>query len=191
LTLVRKETIRRVGTALVISPQGNPNLVLVGNDVSTPRPELGKLYGSISLPMGYSSRTETSFNSILRILQQEVFTNLVIENKFTVSVIPMNPIPFMYLDIADVRVAVYKLDFSRNLARIENFSSFKITNYKFIHTSELLEQCSKDHRFRAGIKEIILGYTEYQRKLVQLQSSQPIFVRSFLNQLICPVQTSL
>jgi len=126
LSYVRKGTIRRVGTALVISPNNNPNLVLVANDVSTPRLEVGKPYGAISLPMGYSSRTENKETSILRVLQQEVFTRQAIDRTLPFDEVVNGSEPFMYMDIADVRVAIYNLILPDWLSGKENFSSFKL-----------------------------------------------------------------
>jgi hypothetical protein len=186
LTHVRNETIRRVGTALVITPGENPNLVLVGSDVSKPRPELGKLYGSLSLPMGYSSRTETAGVSILRVLQQEVFAERVVNYDFPQDVIPKNPEPFMFLDIVDVRVAVYKLSLPKNLVRPENFSSFKLTDHRYLHSFQLIEGAG--YPFRTGIKEIGLGYLEYQKSLGANQNFQTIYAKSFLNLQLAPLE---
>src|SRR3989337_2461017 len=72
LSYIRSETIRRVGTALVMTPSESPNLILVGNDVSAIiRTEVGKPYGSLTFPMGYSKRLEAPETSILRVLHQE------------------------------------------------------------------------------------------------------------------------
>ena len=188
LSHVRAETIRRVGTALVVTPFNNPSLVLVGNDVSPiVRTDVGKPYGSITLPMGYSKRTENRGTSILRVLQQEVFTLPTIEGKDTAPrVIPTHTNAFMYLDIADVRVAVYALTLPFELSDGKDFTSFKIENHRFMHLGEMID---KRHNFRTGIKEIALGYQRHlEDKAV---SPRPIFERSILNQELAKVAIAL
>ena len=184
LSHVRQETIRRVGTALMVTPFNNPSLVLVGNDVSPiVRTDVGKPYGSITLPMGYSKRTESRITSILRVLQQEVFTLPTIEGQDTApSVIPSHPKAFMYLDIADVRVAVFNLTLPFRLSDAKYFTSFKIENHRFMHLGEMIE---KRRNFRTGIKEIALGYQKYLENRVY--SSRPIFEKSILNQELAKV----
>lgn len=178
LSHVRSETIRRVGTALVITPEGNPNLILVGNDVSPLiRTDVGKPYGSLTLPMGYSKRTEERASSILRVLQQEVFTVPTIEKQKTSnSVIPENPKPFMYLDIADVRVSVYRLTLGEELMDTKNFTSFKIRHHRYMHLSQMIEG---GKTYRTGITEIARGYEKYLTERLSLP--RPVIEKSFLN----------
>jgi len=176
LSYIRSETIRRVGTALVMTPKDNPNLILVGNDVSPIiRTEVGKPYGSITFPMGYSKRLESPETSILRVLQQEVFTVPTIEKKGVAQrVIPETPKPFMYLDIADVRVSVYQIILPEELSETRSFTSFKIQNHKFLDTSDL---GVKRKGFRTGIVEIAQGYSRFLRE----GASAPIYSTAQIN----------
>src|SRR3990167_3350992 len=176
LSYIRSETIRRVGTALVMTPKDNPNLILVGNDVSPIiRTEVGKPYGSITFPMGYSKRLESPETSILRVLQQEVFTVPTIEKKCVAQrVIPETPKPFMYLDIADVRVSVYQIILPEELSETRSFTSFKIQNHKFLDTSDL---GVKRKGFRTGIVEIAQGYSRFLRE----GASAPIYSTAQIN----------
>jgi len=152
---IKEGVVRRVGTALVITPQNDPGMILVGEDVATPRLELGKPFGSLTLPMGYSKENEEIQTSILRVMQQEVFTQETIDKKFPYALIPKQLTPFMYLDIADVRVAVYHLSLPENLC---HFSSFKVVNHRFMNLPEIT---GSGHSFRSGLKEIGLGYRKY------------------------------
>ena len=70
---------RRQGAALVINPKESVERYLLGNDLSLSNPSLGRK-GDLSLPMGHSKIGENPRESILRVLQQEVFTNLVGED---------------------------------------------------------------------------------------------------------------
>lgn len=178
LSHIRAGTIRRVGTALVISPRVNPNLVLLGNDVSIPRLEVGKPFGSISLPMGYSRRTESKETSILRVLQQEVFTNQAIERRLSFAQVVKDPTPFMFIDIADVRVAVYNLFLPDWLSGQENFSSFKIQNHRYLHVSEI---AAGRRNFRTGITEIGIGYRRFLQEERRNFVLEPILEKSALN----------
>ena len=178
LTHIRKGTIRRVGTALMLSPRANPNMVLVGNDVSVPRLEVGKSFGSISLPMGYSRRTEGREASVLRVLQQEVFTNRAIERTLPIDELVGSFSPFMYVDIADVRVAVYNFLLPDWLSDTGSYSSFKIRDLRFLHVSEI---CSAEGNFRTGMAEMGRGYDRLLREPRRDFSLDPLFERSFLN----------
>lgn len=176
LSYIRQETIRRVGTALVMTPKGRKDMILVGNDISPiVRTDVGKPFGSITFPMGYSKRMESPQTSILRVLQQEVFTIPTIERRETArQIIPDNPTPFMFLDIADVRVAVYKLVLPNALSTAKNFTSFKIVNHRFMGVSDLMVQ---KRSFRTGIVEIAEGYYNFLHKEVTL----PIHATALLN----------
>ena len=178
LTFVRKETIRRVGTALVISPEDDGNQILVGRDISTPRPELGKPYGSLSLPMGYSSRTESAKTSILRVLQQEVFSQNAISQNMP-NVIPDYPKPFMYFDIVDVRVAVYHVILPKELSQWEKFSSYKVAGHSFVSAYDLSQ--GNLQGLRMGIAEIGSGYVNYRRNLEVGPLRIPVIEKSHLN----------
>jgi hypothetical protein len=173
---IKENIVRRVGTALIITDARNPNKILVGEDVSTPRLELGKPFGSISLPMGYSKSDEDPKLSILRILQHEVFTQATIDKQFPKDVIPETPKPLMYLDIADVRVAVYNLSLSDSLSSTSNFSSYKLKNYQYLSFSQIQDRKNHIH-LRAGVREICLGYEKY----LTTHESAPFVQKSLVN----------
>ena len=157
---------RKVGVALVISPYNDLNKVLLARDVSTPSFKLGKRYGAWSLPMGYTRKRDSRRKGIIRILQNEVFTPMVWQGNFPYSVIPDLPEPFMYLDIADVRVAVYNLSLPKELSNACKFSSYKLENYKFLS----LEEAFKIKDMRMGVSDILSGYKKclecFRKKLV-------------------------
>jgi len=149
---------RRVGVALVISPFDNSRKVLLAKDVSTPSLELGKRYGFLSLPMGYSRKRDTRRRGVVRVLQQEVFTDLVIKGNFPFDIVPSHLEPFMYLDIADVRVAVYSLTLPKETCSVSRFSSLKLKDYKFYDAYDIVKA---NLGLRLGVKEAILGYLKY------------------------------
>lgn len=175
---IKEGLIRRYGTALVITSGKDLKKVLVAEDISTPRLELGKTFGSISLPMSYSRNNEDPQKSILRILQQEVFTNNVIEQTFSKELIPNNIKPFMFLDIVDVRVTVYHLSLDQKYLNTKNFSSYKLKNYKFINLYDLSE---KNSRFRMGLPKIGLGYQRYLDRSKTIIEYKPLLFKSDIN----------
>jgi len=175
---IKEGLIRRYGTALVITSGSNLKKVLIAEDVSTPRLELGKPFGSISLPMSYSKNNEDPKKSILRILQQEVFTNEVIDQTFNKELIPNNIKPFMFLDIVDVRVTVYHISLDKKYLNLKNFSSYKLKNYKFIDLNDLLEKNSK---FRMGLPKIGLGYQKYIERSKTIVEYKPVLLKSDIN----------
>lgn len=177
LHCVKEQIIRRLGTALVVTSESDPNVILVGEDISTPRLELGKPFGAISLPMGYSKKDEDPKDSVLRVLQQEVFTNQTVVRKFPYEILPKNPKPFMFVDIADVGVAVYQLILPTRISELENFSSFKLRNHTYLPVEDLTSRAD-DFNFRAGVHEIGVGYNRYLHRETEL----PIYARSIVNE---------
>jgi len=178
---IEERKMRRIGTALIITKEGEENEILIGHDVSTPRLDLGKYFGSISLPMGFSRRGESRKESVLRVLQQEVFTELTIERKLPFDNIYGGQRPFMYIDIADVRVAVYHLALPKNVE--STFSSYKLKNLKMLKTEDVL---LLGKNLRQGIHEIVWGYRNYCMQESQME--EPIYTISALNQELALLQ---
>lgn len=181
LSYVKEGITRRVGCALVITPYSSSQKILLGRDVSTPRIELGKQYGAMSLPMGYARKRDSRKTNITRILQQEVLAGDTIKGSFPKDVLPENPTPFMYLDIADVRVAVYHLALPKSLSKLKSFSSFKLKNYKFMSVEEIVEGKIKGLNFRAGVVEAVGGYLKYLKLLDRNLSVNPLQQKSIMN----------
>jgi hypothetical protein len=182
LGYIKEGLTRRVGTALVITPFSTPKKILLGYDVSTPRIELGKSYGSISLPMGFSHKRDGRRNAILRVLQQEVFTQFCINKEMPLDIIPKDPQPFIYLDIADVRVAAYHIQMPQTLSALKNYSSYKLRDYRFVEVDSIIEKRNSGvHTYRAGIVDITRGYAKYLRLLERKLAVNPFQDRSLLN----------
>jgi hypothetical protein len=139
---------RRQGVALLIENKDEKGKYLVGNDISLTNSKLGAK-GNLSLPMGHSKTGEDPRISIMRVLQQEVFTNNVINLDFPVNIVPEHPNPLMYINIADIKVTVYKISISPKL----QFSSFKLQNLAFKSFSDISKT-----EIRPGVGEILLNY---------------------------------
>jgi len=178
---VKEGMIRRVGTSLVVTRGKERREILIAEDVSTPRLELGKPFGSLSLPTCYSKADETGSVSILRVLQQEVFTLKAVKKNLSRQVIPADPKPFMYLDIADVRVSVYHLPLPSDFSDADSFSSFKLNNHRFIPIDGIIDSAGVNSDFRAGVREVAIGYREYL-KYAQRKNWKPSIVKCELNQ---------
>ena len=177
---IEERTPRRTGTALVIVPEFDEEVVLVGKDISPPRPSMGKMFGSASLPMGYSKKNEEGETSILRVLQQEVFTKSAI-NQNMPDVIGKNPEPFMYVDIADVRVGVFRLVLPRRYSDQSLFFSHKLKKHRFTAVNGFSLTDLKAHKYRTGVVEIVLGYRSYLNSFRENKSIRPIYASSYLN----------
>ncbi len=141
---------RRSGTALILTEKGKPNSFLLGNDMSLSDDSLGKK-GNLSLPMSHSKTGEMPRESIARVLQQEVFSDLVLENTFPWELIPEHPKPVLFIKIADIKVSIYHLELSKQY----QFSSFKLSNHQFVN----LEQIA-DYVVRPGVSEILEKFIE-------------------------------
>jgi hypothetical protein len=179
LGYIKEGITRRMGTALILTPYNNDKKVLVASDISTPRIELGKPYGSISIPMGFSRKRDPREDAILRVLQQEVFTKLAVDGKLP-NIIPNRPKPFMYLDVADVRVEIFHIRLPRKYVSTKVFSSYKLKDYKFQNISGLTKMKSNNN-LRAGVYEALNGYKKNQTLLKRNLSFNPLQQKSELN----------
>src|SRR4030066_1665684 len=56
LSYVKEGITRRVATGLIITPYGNQRKILMAKDVSTPRLELGKPYGALTIQWVFQGR---------------------------------------------------------------------------------------------------------------------------------------
>ncbi len=178
LSETRENIITRWAAALVITPEGNKDLVLVGNDMGVPRLKIGKPEGALTLAMGYAKKNETARVRITRVMQREVFTKKVLQGEFPWEVVPQRRSPFMYIDIGNVRVPAYHLNLPPHLCGPENFSSFRIENYRW----ENVYDFGSLQGVRAGVKEIVRGYKE--RILEKREAKTPLFEKSLLNQMV-------
>lgn len=163
LSYVKRGLTRRHGTALLVSPKSNPNLILIGRDISTPRPEIGKLYGSYSLPMTYAKRDDSDRDSVLRVLQQEVAASLTVNRQLPPHFIPNNPTVSFTIDIADVRVKIYQLTIPDKM--IDRLDSYKLADLTFTPLDQVARQTNLDSHFRSGVPEIVQAYLETRGQL--------------------------
>ena len=179
VSYIRSLSTRLSATSLVVYPEGEPKHILAGNDITTPNPAVGKSFGALSLPMTYSQSGENPYLSIKRVLQQEVFTNLVIEKKFPHWLIPDHPKSFMNIIVADVNVSVYHLELPWNL--INQLSTDKLADLRFIPIDELKSTNPLDTKIRPGLIEI--AHTHLSQLEDRLSPSSS-FILSSLNQAI-------
>ncbi len=179
--------IQRQATALVLSPEGDNEQILVG-DEKTENIKFGKKKGDTSVLMSFSGKNESNYQSVLRVLQQEFSTDLVRSGELKVNgslaseIIPEDAQPFMYLDIMDVRVSVYHLELPHILCSLGECSSYKLGNHRFLHISDFEDRVIQ---FRQGMKEIAAGYANY---LQRDPNFVPDIQLSFLNQQILAYQ---
>ncbi len=142
---IKEGLITRYGTALVIT-LNNKNKILVGYDNKNK---------ALTIPMTYSSPKESPKESILRVLQQEVYTDLAVEKKLPKKIIPKKPKPFMHLLIGNIKVSVYQIELAKKYLENFKFSSYKVTNHKFMNIDEIT---NLKISVRLGVKEIIKYY---------------------------------
>lgn len=184
LAYMKEGVTRRVGVGLVITPYNQPEKVLIANDVSTPRIELGKVYNCLTIPMGYARKRDSRKINIIRILQQEVFSEATINQTFPHALLNNEFEPFMYLDIADVRVAIYHIQLPKDISEQKQFTSYKLNNYEFLNISDIKNA-------RAGVKEAVLGYKKFLFLLRKKLAVNPLQAQSFLNQALAEVVVEL
>jgi len=191
LAYVKEGITRRLGCALVISPFNNPYKILIARDISTPNIDFGKYYGNYTIPMGYAKKGSSRSQNIKRILQQEVFTDTIIEKKFPEFFLKDEMSPFMYLDIADVRVSVYNLQLPNDYSSLDKFSSYKLKEFEFVNLEELLKNEYHDISLRAGVKEAVKGYNRHLSLVKRKLSVNPLQEKSILNQELATVTVDI
>ncbi len=163
---VRLGITNRVGVALLIANTTETNKFLLGQDDSLVDPRLGHK-GDWSLPMGYTREQDSFETGIRRVLQQEVFTNQTIDYKFPKNIIPKNISPLFTINIADIKVYVFKIALQKKY----RFSSFKLKNFGFYNSQEI-----SILKVRGGVKDIL--------KLYLNGTSEPTYNSEF-NQNLC------
>jgi hypothetical protein len=161
LAYVKEGITRRLGCALVISPYNNTDKILIAKDISTPNIDFGKFYGNFTIPMGYAKKGSSRIDNIKRILQQEVFTDMVSDKIFPDFFVKDEMSPYMYLDIADVRVSLYHLQLPKN-------------DYS-------------DTPLRAGVREAVKGYLKHMSLVRRKLSVNPLQEKSILNKELATV----
>lgn len=179
LSYMKEGVTRRMATALVVTVAGSKKKMLVANDYSQPRTSFGKKYGSLSIPVSFSRLRDPREVAVLRVLQQEVFTDLVGENKMP-DVIPLRPRPFMFLDIADVRVEVFHIKLPKKYSKKNNFSSYKLRNFQFIDVNSISKLAEK-RKLRIGVREAAEGYLKFMKLKKRNLSTNPLYYKSQLN----------
>ena len=153
LHYVRLKVTRRVGTALLISHESEPHKYLLGQDQSLSQANLGQP-NDFSLPMTHSRMQDKPVSAIKRVLQQEVFTKQTISLNFPQDLKLDNLKPILYINIADIKVAVYRLLIPDHYT---HFESFKLHHYQFLSSEEVQKL-----KLRPGVGDIIKA-TEAQR----------------------------
>lgn len=148
---VKEGVVRRHGTALVVTSKLNEEHVLVGEDLG---------HRAITLPMTYSSTKEETETSILRVLQQEVFSELAVEKVDLAKLIPQNLTSFMNLVIADIQVSVYKIELDLQFLEKNKFSSYKVQDLRFLPVHNILHTIY-DIPIRPGVVDIVNGYQRH------------------------------
>ncbi len=178
LDCVKRGVARRYATCLVVTPFDDPDQILVAQDVSTPRFEFGKFYGALTLPMTFSKKNESYERSITRVLQQEVFSLDVVKKNFSYEKVHQGVELFCRFSLIDLSVSVYSVKLSREYSDLSGFSSFKLKDFNFMTSKNILEQ---KHLFRAGVAEVVSVYKDILEDVVE-EFSYPINAISQLNQ---------
>lgn len=140
------ESPRQHGCALLIKDEKD-NL-LVGQELSS-NWRFGRRSGDFSLPLGFCQADESPYNSVLRVLQQEVATKMAIEGKLSLE---EEPKLFCQIDILDLRVKVFSLSCPAELT----FSSYKLENHQFLDVESIMAL-----PLRPGIAEIVNQYSSF------------------------------
>ncbi|MFC1649214.1 hypothetical protein ACFL2C_00690 [Patescibacteria group bacterium] len=164
---IRNGLTQREATAILMLLDSK---VLVGNDLTSSRLHYGKIKGSKTIPVSFSSKHENPYVSLLRTLQQEVFSAEVVEKKSIQGFIPKTPKPFLLIDIADVRCRVYYLRTSAAKLKKFKLKSYKLENLRFVPMSKVPKKNYSNTSWRPGIPEIIIYYFNIYAKNPSLKT---------------------
>jgi len=177
---MERRIVRRKAAALLLIKDNNKKEVLVGNEVFE-NLRYGKKTNDTSIPMGFSKKDEPNCDSILRVLQQEVYTQLAMSAKLgkntnlVKTIIPKKIEPIFYFDIVDVRVSVFLVSIPPNLVE---FSSYKLVNHRFQSLGDIIN----GENIRTGVEEIVKIYEDYLSR--QYTVNFPVQHLSFLNSIV-------
>jgi len=166
---IRLGVTRRCGTALLISQESNLDRYLIAQDISLQNPSLGEV-GDFSLPMSHTRMQDNTYTSITRVLQQEVFSNNCISGTFPFYLISGTEKPIFYINIADIKVAVFRIVIPDSYS---TFSSFRLKNFSFKNQNEIASS-----KVRPGVGEMVKKYEELR---YLPQPSCEIVIESNLN----------
>lgn len=153
---MEKAVVRRHAVALIATSGGG---ILAGREVFG-NSRYGKKVGDLSIPMSFAKEDENHVDSALRVLQQEIYSDLATRGElrensdFVQNILPRNLEPIFYFDIVDVRVKVFEVNVPGDIP----FSSYKLTDHTFQNISSLLSQKAQ---VRAGVDEIVKLYEGY------------------------------
>ncbi len=186
LGYIKEGITRRLGTGLIITAESDGNKVLLGNDVSTPRIELGKPFSSLSIPMGFARKRDMREVNILRILQQEVYTDLAITRSLP-DIIPTHPKPFMFLDIADIRVEIFHIPLPEYVLKKFKFTSYKLKDHRFVAIDKIEDFHTT---MRVGVKEAFRGYAKYLDLKKRNLEFNPLQYKSEINYFLAEAKFS-
>ena len=104
--------------------------------------------------------------------------DFAIEKKMP-EVIPVRPKPFMFLDIADVRVEIFNITVPKKLSGIKSFSSYKLKKFRFLDIGK--KDSLKSGNFRVGVSEAIEGYKKYLEYKDRNLTFNPLQYKSRIN----------
>lgn len=142
----------RHATALIISNEQEK--ILVGTELFS-EVKYGKIAGHVTIPMTFSKASDTPYQRIIRVLQQEVLTDDAIQKKFSDNIYVQNLLsqvmgPVLKYRLLDVEISCFLLHLPDS---IKNFNSFKLAHYRFIDKSEVRND--SENIFRIGVPEMV------------------------------------
>ncbi len=168
------------GTALIISPPGNPNQVLVGHDHTVPSLLTGRSLGSLTVPATRSEdfKKEDVRTRIRRVLEQEALSDLVLTRQLPEIEVPPNFTPIAYIKVANFIVEVVSITLPPSLE--EHLSSPKLSDLGFRDIAEITQTESGNGSgvvIRAGVIDMLRAYQGFGLRGLDSSPESPIISR--------------
>ncbi len=154
---IKRGVTRRAATGLIITMENDPQKVLLAKDLSMPRLVYGKKKGAFSIPLTFSKAGEDRRVSVKRVLQQEVFSDQVVEDSFPCELLQKDLQLVLEIKILDISLKIYHLEIPEKIASKLAYSSFRMSEHAYAGLSEIEELASLG-KLRSGVYEITNFY---------------------------------
>jgi hypothetical protein len=174
---IRNSDPKQVGTAIIAHYPGKPNMVLIGRDTCINSVDFNH---NCTIPVTYSSRSESKYKSFMRVVQQEIASSLTIEGKLNINypnimkMVGGHIIPHFFLDVLDVRIGVCVWELPWDI--LTALSSERLDSMHFENIDTIANANPITSRYRAGVVDAVRLYQE--KKLLL---PQPMLFQSAVN----------
>jgi hypothetical protein len=161
LKKIRTGVISHNATMILAHPQYRPDLLLTARDLCINSVDVEH---SRTAPMTYSTKKEDPYFSLLRVVQQEMLSEMTINGELNVSKASTHRFlknalnPKFYVDVLDVRVGVHILEIPTQL--LSRISSERLDSMHFESLYTVAQSDPVTSEYRAGVVDAARKHVE-------------------------------